>query len=611
MFRKITLLAIALPFFAISQTGPGGVGASNGSTNLALWLDASKINSSEGSQITTWSDASGYGHDFTNGAGAIFEKEATNGYSSLKFNGVSHYFQRAYTDLLATSQFTIFSATNVETSTTTKTVLSNRDNSASAPYRGYMLYSTPSSNIWEFGSGRNTNTWEINNSQTTTTGKWSSQLLSYQKSAEGKMLNINGDARSHTYQTMYTNSNKPFRIGAGKNETSPDDFFKGEIGEVILFNTVLNAAQKIIVNNYLSAKYNFSLEANDVFDEDNNTSGNFDHEVAGIGRLSNSDIHACAQGTGIVKVQNPSNLDDNEFFMWGHNNGLLQIIFTADLPNTVQARFDRVWRVSEVSTSGADVNVGAVDLSFDLTDLGNVVATDLRLLIDTDNDGFFSDESPISGAVDAGENVFSFFGVTAMSNNVRFTLGSINVVQTPLPIELVDFTALPLDENSIQLEWQTVSELNNDYFTIERSQDGITWETVKQLNGAGNSTTLRNYTLIDDNPYLGLSYYRLHQTDFDGKKTIFKTLVVNLSSTYFPNEEISIYPNPTKSNITIQAKSNELVYLRVYNSMGQDVSELIFISNLGEERRLLDLSNLANGMYTIQLNFKTKKISKE
>jgi hypothetical protein len=611
MFRKITLLAIALPFFTISQTGPGGVGSSDGTTNLALWLDASTISSSNGSQINTWQDASGYGHHFSNGAGAIFQTEATNGYSALNFNGVTHYFERAYTELLATDQFTIFTATNVGTSNTTKTVLSNRDNSATQQHRGYMLYATPNSNIWEFGSGRNTDMWETNDSQTSTSSKWSSQLLSYQKSLEGKMLNINGAAKSHTYQTMYTNSNKPFRIGAGKNETTPDDFFKGEIGEVILFNTILNATRKIIVNNYLAAKYNFSLEVNDVFDEDKNSSGNFDHEVAGIGRLSDSDMHTSAQGTGIVKVQNASNLDNNEFFMWGHNNGLLQVIYTADLPNTVQARFDRVWRVSEVSTSGESVNVGAIDLSFDLTDLGSVVASDLRLLVDTDNDGFFSDELPISGAIDAGENVFSFNGVTAMTNNVRFTLGSINIVQTPLPIELVDFTALPLGENYVKLDWQTASELNNDYFTVERSQDGVNWETLKELNGAGNSTTLRSYTLFDDNPFAGVSYYRLFQTDLNGTKTIFKTLVVNLSSIQISHDEIIIYPNPTKSNIVVQAKSIELSDLHVINALGQDVSDLIFISNLSDEKRLIDLSNLEKGIYSIQFKSVSRRILKD
>ncbi|PKR80526.1 hypothetical protein CW751_09125 [Brumimicrobium salinarum] len=88
----------------------------------------------------------------------------------------------------------------------------------------------------------------------------------------------------------------------------------------------------------------------------------------------------------------------------------------------------------------------------------------------------------------------------------------------PLPIELISFSA---DEsafkNQVDLNWSTASEKNNDFFTLEKSTNGKDWELLKTLNGAGNSTHTLKYRWTDQSPYSGISYYRLKQTDFDGK----------------------------------------------------------------------------------------------
>lgn len=87
---------------------------------------------------------------------------------------------------------------------------------------------------------------------------------------------------------------------------------------------------------------------------------------------------------------------------------------------------------------------------------------------------------------------------------------------TTLPIELLSFEALSRTSD-VQLEWVTASEQNNDHFTIERSSDGLNFETISEVQGAGNSSQNISYATIDPFPLPGLSYYRLKQTDFDGK----------------------------------------------------------------------------------------------
>lgn len=96
---------------------------------------------------------------------------------------------------------------------------------------------------------------------------------------------------------------------------------------------------------------------------------------------------------------------------------------------------------------------------------------------------------------------------------------------TPLPIELKIFTGTSIREGN-KICWSTVTENNNDYFVIEKSKDAISFETLGIEIGAGNSSTLLNYSLIDTNPY-ELTYYRLKQVDYDGKETYSNIIVVN------------------------------------------------------------------------------------
>ncbi len=136
----------------------------------------------------------------------------------------------------------------------------------------------------------------------------------------------------------------------------------------------------------------------------------------------------------------------------------------------------------------------------------------------------------------------------------------------PLPIELVYFDALAI-ENTVQLTWITASEINNDYFTIEKSVDAKVWETVLIINGAGNSNQIIEYTETDFDPISGISYYRLKQTDFDGRFEYFNIVPVKYSNSD-DEDELSIFPNPVRQgeNISVSHSFNStdeiLVVLR-------------------------------------------------
>src|SRR5690606_14260462 len=96
-----------------------------------------------------------------------------------------------------------------------------------------------------------------------------------------------------------------------------------------------------------AAKYGFTLADDDIYTRDLGGQGNFDHDVAGIGRLNSTNLHRDSRGTGRVRVLNPTGLSDDEWFFWGHNNADIGSIEMTDVPTGIQGRLSRVWRVSE------------------------------------------------------------------------------------------------------------------------------------------------------------------------------------------------------------------------------------------------------------------------
>ena len=166
-----------------------------------------------------------------------------------------------------------------------------------------------------------------------------------------------------------------------------------------------------------------------------------------------------------------------------------------------------------------------------------------------------------------------------------FTLASTTSVN-PLPIELVGFVATPVG-NSVELGWGTLSELNNDYFTIERSLFGVEFEEVARIKGAGTTTTRQTYGYVDTHPHYGASYYRLKQTDFNGSTSFSNIVKVDLGAP----DQILVYPNPVARSTT--ALIDHKGSFALFNSMGQRV---LVIDNNDE----LDTRGLPSGVYTLK-----------
>jgi hypothetical protein len=176
-----------------------------------------------------------------------------------------------------------------------------------------------------------------------------------------------------------------------------------------------------------------------------------------------------------------------------------------------------------------------------------------------------------------------------------------------LPIELLSFDAVP-ENNRVNLKWVTASEKNCAYFTIEKSTDAVNFETVGTARGAGNSNKTLSYTMVDEKPYQGLSYYRLKQVDFDGAFNYSKIVAVD-----FLNEEydIKIYPNPTSDRITIDFLEQVLppaTRVSLSNVYGQQLELNQIIS---KNQINMDLSPLPSGIYFVGITFGEKIIERK
>lgn len=125
---------------------------------------------------------------------------------------------------------------------------------------------------------------------------------------------------------------------------------------------------------------------------------------------------------------------------------------------------------------------------------------------------------------------------------------TVSCLMVLLPVEWLDFQAtLIYDERATLCEWSTGSETNNDFFSIERSADGVEWAEIGQLPGSGTTTSSRSYQWVDRNPLSGRSYYRIKQTDYNGE---FDYSVIR-SVERKPSVEFGVYPNPSSGVFTL------------------------------------------------------------
>lgn len=172
-----------------------------------------------------------------------------------------------------------------------------------------------------------------------------------------------------------------------------------------------------------------------------------------------------------------------------------------------------------------------------------------------------------------------------------------------LPIELLFFDA-KCKNNKVDISWATASEKNNDFFTLERSQDGLKWNVIQLIDGSGNSNETLNYTFTDNDPLLETSFYRLKQTDYDGNFEFSDIISRKCKNNNLPS--INIYPNPNNGNFLIEGLEKNTT-LKIFNRFGEKIKE----QYINFEKEDISINNLPRGIYIVQLQLEEKIITRK
>ena len=401
--------------------------------------------------------------------------------------------------------------------------------------------------------------------------------------------------------------------------------FEGIIPEVVIYNTLLSDAKRLKIESYLATKYGFTLGTTSSTVDYTSSEGTvfwtgdatYQNDIAGLARDDASELDQkqaksessdaiLTIGNTSIDTDNTSNVNtlstNDNFFMWGNNDGDLLTRNLSDVGTTVnseviEARMSRAWKAQETGT------IGSVKLQFDMSAIGGVTGAgdndqnQVRLLVD--QDGVFSagatSISPTS--INNTTDIIEFDHDFASGTGFFFTLGSLDSTVAPLPVTFISFEAHP-HHHKIDLIWETSFEENNSHFIIERSTDTTIWTSIGTVQGQENSSHLMQYSFSDNHPEYGVSYYRIRQVDFDNNTT--STDIEWVDFEHEKDYDFIVYPNPTRDFVNIEFDGNfpGRIELSVFNVDG----ELLRFWQT-EDTHFVDLSlqELPNGLYTISI----------
>ena len=249
-----------------------------------------------------------------------------------------------------------------------------------------------------------------------------------------------------------------------------------------------------------------------------------------------------------------------------------------------------------VCSSGNPVFSGTVDYCSD----GSGMTGSATLSISGPN-GFTetiaSGDTGVVPIVDAGDYIITASPPTTptqclnCSKTVCITLTAtdLDICNVALPVEMIDLK-LSVVERKVLLTWKTESESNNDYFEIQRSTSMKNFETIGSIDGAGDNTSLLNYSFLDENALESISYYRIKQVDIDGKSTYSPILSAQIQGV------LNVYPNPSNGVFILNLDSDNTA-VEIVNSIGKRIYST---NNLSKGQLVISIENEADGIYTLK-----------
>lgn len=319
----------------------------------------------------------------------------------------------------------------------------------------------------------------------------------------------------------------------------------------------------------------------------------------------------CLTGTAFVPPNN--SCASATTLQFGQNYSLTNANATVDLNNTLcsGSTENNVWvRYTATYTGTAYVFLQDQDcacsngLQMSIFNAGAACpnnSSTCSIYINPNNDNDFNGSFSVTNGSTYYIQIDGYAGCSCTFN---LCLNSSNAADCSalLPIELLSFNPFFVDEKIVKIEWNTLSEQLSDYFEVERSLDGYSYQPIGRAKAAGESSSKLHYEIFDENPHLyGVSYYRLIQKDVNGVSQVYKPVsVVGPES-----EKLHLYPNPTREKINLELPHHAGdILIRIYNQMGLLVYEYQRENN--SDFYSIDVNGYEKGIYIIQVRTEEK-----
>lgn len=622
---------------ARESCGPGGVtaAASAVSDNIELWLRADQGTNTitSGGAITSWADQSGNSRDAAStNLGGVSPVSPTYEVNEFNFNpGVRIYDPSSTNGVYLESSGSHSVSGNYSMVVVYKSGQSfgSTTDFEDAPV---FLSTGTSSTTADYGLGMSSGRLHANadNTSTLTARSGTSPLyntlepfiatVTREQAVSGPVEIFANSASVATGTSSNTALNAASTFGIGNHPSGTvNSQLSGRIAEVLVFSEILTDTERQRVESYLAIKYGItrnvaSLSASEqdylasdgatvFFDWDENTT--YRHDIAGIGRDDGSCLtqkkSKSENNDAIVTMEVTSFNNDNSFMMWANDNAPMEDSENVEFNSAqVKSRLNREWRIQETGTVGTSTITFELENITGPSGLGTNNLNQVVMLVDTDGD-FTTGATIIEPLSIDAENKTATFSYN-FTDGQYFTLGSYE--KYALPIELISFSATAL-ENQVYIRWTTASEENNSYYSVERSENGETFESIGEMEGAGTSTSIRNYRFTDRSPIQGRSYYRLKQVDFNGNYSYsqIEGVLIVAKDEY----RLNLRPNPVAKNEILTIEYSLPSNLNYTNHATISILDLRGIVMLREKVQqngqalTVEVADFSDGVYLVVL----------
>jgi hypothetical protein len=560
--------------------GPGGIGNLDG--QIAVWLRANDESSGFGNgvNVSQWEDNTENNNDglqATTSAQPLYLENLINGRPAIVFDGTNDLIGINNTPDINTGgpydKKTIFAAFRTSTDITTRQMIYEEGGG----WRGLSIY-IDGGLLYVSGwnerddDGSQTTPWPSDGSGApyslyrtfalnTNTNYFVTMQFDFDVDGAAFNGEVRGGINGQPTLDIITNGGRLFAHGddigiGGKNGSTVyhdnvngggTNTFNGNIAEVIITNFVFNDAQRHIISNYFSSKYDITIDPTiDFYDHDANHS----YDIVGIGRISAGQTHNEARGTGILKISNPSDLSDGEYLLIGHNNGAVNTWSSSGVPNNDPASFrkiERVWRADETGGDIGNISIEMINNEF----ISPPAGFDENYVLLVDADGDFTSGAEIyqlgqNGSTFNVDNIDlsgdKFFTVGLAKGTIGFSTATSNV------LESAGNLSIPVVTNYVVSDDVTVNYTITAGTATGNGYDYVLADGVATVSGGSENT---NIILVVTN-----------DTDIESDETVEITLSspstgTALGSTVVHTVTINDDDTPRKANFALASITND------------------------------------------------------